>query len=133
MLAILDPVLFDPRAPGSPRLFDAVITILRAKNARIPDVEWYWNHLQRTLIRPLTGQREYGRRLDRLREFAQTVPFPPLPATVTVWSMRQMFGVLGSDWVTIMSRVNPGAHGVMPRGIIGHVLPLAAGITGMCI
>lgn len=105
MLAILDPVLFDPDAPVQPRSLDELALVLQKSRARIPDAAWYWDPLQRTLIRPLSRRPEYSQGLDRLREFVRHVPLPPLPPRVKVWSMRQMFDVLGEAWVTIMSRV----------------------------
>jgi hypothetical protein len=108
MLAILDPVLFDPAAPLSPVTLKDLLRLLSHKHAHIPGVDWYWKELQRQLIRPLHARPGY-QDLDRLRDFARTVGFPPLPRRVSVWSFRQMFGALSESWVETMARLVTGA------------------------
>lgn len=108
MLAILDPVLFDPAAPLTIGSLDELIRLLRRKGAQIPDVAWYWKKVQLELIQPLHARPEY-RELDRLRDFVRPVALSPLPRRVSVWSFRQMFGVLGERWVDIMARLVTGA------------------------
>lgn len=109
MLAILDPVLFDPRQPLCPRALDELIRLLRREGARIPSAAWYWNVLQRELIRPLSRRHEYRAGLDQLRGFADDVHFPSPPPRVSVWSFEAMFAPLGPGWVDIMMRVVTGA------------------------
>jgi hypothetical protein len=108
MLAILDPVLFDPAAPLSTGSLGELIRLLRRKRARIPDVDWYWDVLQRQLIRPLHGRPGY-QTLDLLRDFARPVSLPLPSRPPRVWSFRQMFGVLGDPWLMIMERLVIGA------------------------
>jgi hypothetical protein len=106
MLAILDPVLFDPAAPLSTRSLDDLLRLLHRRHAHVPAVDWYWKELQRALIRPLHARPGY-QALDRLRDFARPVSLPPLPRRVSVWSFRQMFHPLGA-WVDVMARLVTG-------------------------
>lgn len=108
MLAILDPVLFDPAAPLSPGSLDELLRLVHRKRARIPGMGWYWKELQRELIRPLHARPEY-RHLDRLRDFVRPVILPEPPPRVSVWSFRQMFRALGAPWVDVMARLVTGA------------------------
>lgn len=108
MLAILDPVLFDPAAPLTIGSLKELLRLLHRKRARIPDIEWYWKELQRELVRPLHARSGY-RDLDRLRDFARVVTLPPLPRRVPVWSFRRMFGALGERWVEVMAQLVTGA------------------------
>jgi hypothetical protein len=104
MLAILDPVLFDPAAPLTIGSLKGLLRLLHSKQAHIPDVAWYWKKVQRELIRPLHARPEY-RELDRLYDFVQAVKLPTMPSKVKVCNFDQMFGLLGAHWVVIMENL----------------------------
>lgn len=123
MIVVLDPALFLTRTANGPlapdeekeliRIMDDVIRICRDNQGTIPAVAWYWNELQRDLLRPLRVRVSAGSRLlqalDRLRLQAGSVALLQKPerGETKLWGVKPLFGwsQLPSKWLDIMEHL----------------------------
>ena len=112
---IVDPALFlfDSSKSGGEsnlrRLLNDALQVLHICHGQIPAVSWYWEKIQKELIKPLYAKvmdRETKVALDRFRDFAKPATFPQA-RPVEVWGLRGLFTweLLPHEWLRIMEQV----------------------------
>ncbi|MCK6587754.1 MAG: hypothetical protein HUU21_25230 [Polyangiaceae bacterium] len=122
MIAIIDPALLltesaeGPLPPDEEKSLEYAVDdaarICRDQRAVIPAAEWYWNKLQREIVRPLhrqvTGSR-LRQGLDALGRSAKPMALGSAPAVgkTRMWGIKPLFawGRLPSEWFGVMERL----------------------------
>jgi hypothetical protein len=117
MLAVLDPALFllsgtqplpADEAHHFEVLLDEAVRICRKTRARIPNQDWYWGELQRSLVLPVerVATRRMKLAIDELRRHAGRIEFPA-PVQARAWGIKPLFGWdrCPPDWLERMQQV----------------------------